>query len=120
MRINGIQYSLDLRQQVTERVNQGHSVEETAELFQVSPATIYRWRDRPSLERTVVTQRRRKLPPEPLRRPVQDLSRGPSLTGLSPLMSTPMTSVMPSNAIASPSKKSFATVSATIGNGKSS
>lgn len=65
-------YSLDLRERVIERVQQGHSVEETAEVFQVSPATIYRWRQRPSLERTVVTQRRRKLAPEALRQHVRD------------------------------------------------
>ena len=65
-------YSLDLRQRVIERVRQGHSVEETAALFQVSPATIYRWRQRPSLERTVVSQRRRKLDPEALRQHVRD------------------------------------------------
>lgn len=65
-------YSLDLRQRVIERVNQGHSVEETAELFQVSAATIYRWRQRPSLERTVIPQRRRKLDPEALRQHVRD------------------------------------------------
>ena len=64
-------YSLDLRQRVIDRVNQGHSVEETSELFQVSPATIYRWRQRPSLERTVVTQRRRKLDPVALRQHVR-------------------------------------------------
>ena len=65
-------YSLDLRQRVIERVKQGHSVEETAVLFQVSPATIYRWRHRPALERTRVTQRRRKLDPEALRQHVRD------------------------------------------------
>ena len=65
-------YSLDLRQRVLDRVNEGHSVEATATLFQVSPATIYRWRNRPSLERTVVTQRRRKLDPEALRHHVRD------------------------------------------------
>ena len=65
-------YSLDLRQRVIERVKQGHSVEATAELFQVSPATIYRWRNRSSLERTVVTQRRRKLAPDALQQHVRD------------------------------------------------
>ncbi|MBF2034756.1 MAG: IS630 family transposase, partial [Leptolyngbyaceae cyanobacterium T60_A2020_046] len=30
-------YSLDLRERVVARVEQGHSVEETAALFQVSP-----------------------------------------------------------------------------------
>lgn len=65
-------YSLDLRERVVARVEQGHSVEETAALFQVSPATIYRWRQRPALARTVVTQRRRKLDPEALRQHVRD------------------------------------------------
>ena len=65
-------YSLDLRERVMARVNEGHSVEDTATLFQVSPATIYRWRNRASLERTVVPQRRRKLAPEALRQHVRD------------------------------------------------
>jgi len=65
-------YSLDLRERVIARVNEGHSVEDTATLFQVSPATIYRWRHRCSLERTVVPQRRRKLSPEALRQHVRD------------------------------------------------
>ncbi|MEO1148921.1 MAG: IS630 transposase-related protein [Cyanobacteria bacterium J06638_22] len=34
-------YSIDLRQRVLARVDEGHSVEATATLFQVSPATIY-------------------------------------------------------------------------------
>ncbi|MEO1149237.1 MAG: IS630 transposase-related protein [Cyanobacteria bacterium J06638_22] len=33
---------------------------------------MYRWRQRPSLERTVVTQRRRKLDPAVLRQHVRD------------------------------------------------
>ncbi|MGB3491984.1 MAG: IS630 transposase-related protein [Elainellaceae cyanobacterium] len=45
---------------------------ETADLFQVSPATIYRWRQRFSLARTVVSQRQRKLDPEALRQHVRD------------------------------------------------
>ena len=65
-------YSLDLRQRVLARVDEGHSVEATATLFQVSPATIYRWRHRSSLERTVVPHRRRKLDPEALRQHVRD------------------------------------------------
>jgi transposase len=65
-------YSLDLRERVMARVNNGHSVEETAALFQVGASTIYRWRHRPSLERTVVTQRRRKLDPVALRQHVRD------------------------------------------------
>ena len=65
-------YSLDLRERVIDRLKQGHSVEDTAALFQVSPATIYRWRNRPALERTVVSQRRRKLDPQALRQHVKD------------------------------------------------
>ena len=65
-------YSLDLRERVMDRLKQGHSVEETAALFQVSPATIYRWRNRLSLERTVVSQRRRKLDPQALQQHVRD------------------------------------------------
>ena len=65
-------YSLDLRERVMDRLRQGHSVEATAELFQVSPATIYRWRHRLSLERTIVSHRRRKLDPQALRQHVRD------------------------------------------------
>ena len=65
-------YSLDLRQRVMARVNEGHSVEATASLFQVSVATVYRWRNRPSLAPTVVSQRCRKLAPDALRQHVRD------------------------------------------------
>lgn len=44
----------------------------TAKLFQISVAILYRWRKRPTLERTVVRQCRRKLNPEALRQPVWD------------------------------------------------
>ena len=53
-------------------MRQRHSVEETAQLFQISPATLYRWRQRPSLARTGVNQRRQKLDPETLRQHVRD------------------------------------------------
>jgi len=101
-------YSLDLREQVVAWVEQGHSVEETAALFQVSPATIYRWRQRPSLARTVVAQRRRKLDPKALRQHV----RGYPEVRLRDrrakyFASIPVRLVMPSNDIASPSKKQF-------------
>lgn len=65
-------YSFDLRQRVVDRVKQGHSVAATAELFQVSSATIYRWLQRSTLERTVVKQRRRKIDPDALRQHVRD------------------------------------------------
>lgn len=65
-------YSLDLRQRVVNRVRSGHSVPETAELYQVSPATIYRWLQRSDLAPTVVKQRRRKIDPAALKAHVRD------------------------------------------------
>ena len=112
-------YSLDLREQVVARVEQGHSIEETATLFQVSPATIYRWRQRPSLARTVVAQRRRKLDPEALRQPVRDYPEARFKTGRSTLVCTRVGSVTRSNDTASPSHKTVPLPSsATIGNSR--
>ena len=65
-------YSLDLRQRVVDYVEQGHSVPEAVAVFQVSKATIYRWRNRPSLAPTVVKTRRRKLDKAALERHVRD------------------------------------------------
>ena len=62
----------ELRQRVIEHVRQGHSVEETANLFQVSPGTIYRGQQRSSLERTPITQRRRKPDPTTLQQHLRD------------------------------------------------
>lgn len=114
-------YSLDLRQRVIDRVNQGHSVEETAEWFQVSVATIYRWRNRPSLERTVVPQRRRKLASEALRQHVRDypearLQDRAKHFGVHP---SAIGHALKRHRI-TVKKSSSATDSATIGNGKSS
>jgi transposase len=113
-------YSLDLRERVIARVNEGHSVEDTATLFQVSPATIYRWRHRPSLERTVVPQRCRKLPPEALRQHVRDypearLKDRAKHFGVHP---SAIGHALKRHRITVP-KNSSAIVSATIGNDKS-
>jgi transposase len=65
-------YSLDLRQRVIKRVKSGHSVPETAELYEVSPATIYRWLKRIDLAPTVVKQRQRKIDLAALKAHVRD------------------------------------------------
>lgn len=65
-------YSLDLRQRVVDYVEQGHSVPEAVAVFQVSKATIYRWRNRPSLSPTIVKTRRRKLDKAALQQHVRD------------------------------------------------
>lgn len=114
-------YSLDLRQRVMARLKEGHSVEDTAILFQVSPATIYRWRNRPSLARTVVTQRRRKLDAEALRQHVRDypearLKDRAKAFGVHP---SALGFALKRHRI-TVKKNSSATVSATIGNDKSS
>ena len=65
-------YSIDLRQRVVKRVQEGHSVPETADLYEVSSATIYRWLKRSNLAPTVVKQRRRKIDPAALKAHVRD------------------------------------------------
>jgi putative transposase len=65
-------YSLDLRQRAVKRVKSGHSVPETAALYEISPATLYRWLKRSDLAPTVVKQRRRKIDPVALKAHVRD------------------------------------------------
>ena len=65
-------YSLDLRQRVVDYVEQGHSVPEAVAVFQVSKATIYRWRNRPSLSPTIVQTRRGQLDKAALQQHVRD------------------------------------------------
>lgn len=65
-------YSLDLRQRVVDYVEQGNSVPEAIAVFQVSKATVYRWRNRSSLAPTVVKTRRRKLDKAALQQHVRD------------------------------------------------
>lgn len=114
-------YSLDLRERVMNRLQQGHSVEETAELFQVSPATIYRWRQRPTLERTVVTQRRRKLDPIVLRQHVRDYPEARLIDRAKHFNVHPSAigHALKRHRI-TVKKNSFATVSVTMGNDNSS
>jgi putative transposase len=112
-------YSIDLRKRVVTRIEQGHSVEETAALFQVSPATIYRWRQRPSLAPTVVAQRRRKLDPQALRQHVRDypearLKDRAKHFGVHP---SAIGHALKRHRI-TVKKSSSATVNATIGNGR--
>jgi transposase len=65
-------YSLDLRQRAVKRVRNGYAVPETAALYEISPATLYRWLKRSDLAPTVVKQRRRKLDPAALKAHVRD------------------------------------------------
>ena len=65
-------YSLDLRQRAVKRVKSGHSVPETAALYEISPATLYRWLKRTDLAPTVVKQRCRKIDPAALKAHVRD------------------------------------------------
>lgn len=65
-------YSLDLRKRVLEFVDKGGTISEAAKLYQVSRATIYRWRQRDDLKPTVVTRRQRKLDWEALRKDIED------------------------------------------------
>ncbi len=62
-------YSLDLRQRAVKRVKNGHSVPETAALYEISPATLYRWFQRSDLAPTVVNSdvvRLTQLPSKPM------------------------------------------------------
>ncbi len=54
-------YSLDLRKRVVEHIENGKSITQTAALFQIGRATIYRWLGRQDLKPTQVKRRRRKL-----------------------------------------------------------
>ncbi|WP_448380120.1 IS630 transposase-related protein [Gloeomargarita sp.] len=54
-------YSLDVRLKVMTFVANGNSITQTARVFHVGRATIYRWLDRPNLEKTHVTRRNRKI-----------------------------------------------------------
>ena len=65
-------YSLDLRQRAVKRVKDGHSVSETATLYKIGQATLYRWLQRSDLAPTVVKQRLRKIDPAALKAHVRD------------------------------------------------
>ena len=54
-------YSLDLRQKVTNFVENGGTVTKAAHTFEIGIASIYRWFSRPTLEATKVKSRQRKL-----------------------------------------------------------
>ena len=53
--------SLDLRQKVTNFVENGGTVTKAAHTFGIGIASIYRWFSRPTLEATKVKSRQRKL-----------------------------------------------------------
>ena len=54
-------YSLDLRKRVVAYIENGGSITQAAEMFQVGRSTIYRWLGRQDLTPTKVETRRRKL-----------------------------------------------------------
>ena len=54
-------YSLYLRQKVINFVENGGIITESAYIFGVGKASIYRWLSRPKLEATKVKRRQRKL-----------------------------------------------------------
>ena len=54
-------YSLDLRQKVTNFVENGGTITEADHIFGIGRASIYRWLSRPKLSATKVKSRKRKL-----------------------------------------------------------
>jgi putative transposase len=54
-------YSLEVRLKVIAFIESGNSITKAARAFRVGRATIYRWLDRPNLEKTRVTRRNRKI-----------------------------------------------------------
>ena len=54
-------YSLDLRQKVINFLENGGTITESAHIFGIGRASIYRWLSRPKLEATKVKRRQRKL-----------------------------------------------------------
>ena len=54
-------YSLDLRQKVTNFVENGGTITEADHIFGIGRASIYRWLSRPKLSATKVKSRQRKL-----------------------------------------------------------
>ena len=54
-------YSLDLRQKVTNFVENGGTITEADHIFGIGRASIYRWLSRPTLEATKVKSRQIKL-----------------------------------------------------------
>jgi putative transposase len=69
-------YSLDLREKVIGFLERGHGITETAKLFRINRATIYRWLARPSLAQTRVTTRKRKVDVHKLQ---QDVEQNPDM-----------------------------------------
>jgi transposase len=45
-------YSLDLRKKVISFIENGNSITKAARIFGINRATVYRWLDKPNLERT--------------------------------------------------------------------
>lgn len=64
-------YSLDLRVKVISFLESGHGITETAKIFGINRATIYRWLDRPNLAKTRVTTRKRKIDVHELEKDVE-------------------------------------------------
>lgn len=54
-------YSVDLREKVVKYLEDGGSITQASEIFNIGRSTIYRWLNRPSLAATKVTSRQRKI-----------------------------------------------------------
>jgi len=70
-------YSLDLRKKVISFIENGNSITKAARIFGINRATVYRWLDRPNLERTRVVRRKRKID---IARQNQDVEKYPDKT----------------------------------------
>ncbi len=70
-------YSLDLRKKVISFIENGNSITKAARIFGINRATVYRWLDKPNLERTRVVRRRRKID---IARLNQDVEKYPDKT----------------------------------------
>jgi putative transposase len=65
-------HSLDLRKKLVGFIEKGGSISEAAKVYQVSRSTIYRWLGRENLAPIKVTQRKRKLDREALRKDIEE------------------------------------------------
>jgi transposase len=65
-------YSIDLRKRVVDYVKDGGCIAQSAALFKVGRATIYRWFGRSDLQATKVKRRKRKLDWQALEKDVKE------------------------------------------------
>ena len=54
-------YSVDLRKKVVKYLEDGGSITQASQIFNIGRSTIYRWLNRPNLAATKVTSRQRKI-----------------------------------------------------------